>query len=141
MPTHDEISEEAMRRTKLVIQCFYCSSLFAGNICYEHHRSDCRPYGREEEHGNPTNFRPLLGHDKNPSFLCKWLDCNKCKLQKLIAGSKPGSFTSLRFRIICWARMTFLLIAKHRVLMTIRSTCKYPFLDNVALKLVVDFIT
>ena len=141
MTCHDDFSEEAIRRTKLVVQCPLCSHLFVGNMCYEHHRLDCRPHGQPSERPHSGRFRPLLSQDKNPSSLCKWLDCNKCKLQKRIAGSKPRTFLYLRFRAICWARMTFLLIAKRIVMRIIRSTCKYPPLDSVTLRLVVDFAT
>jgi hypothetical protein len=140
MTSHEDFSEETMRRTKLVIQCHLCSHLFAGNICFEHHRLERKPQGLVTKRTNSNRFRPLLSQDKNPSFLCKWLDCNKCKLQKRFARSKPGTFLSLRFRAICWARMTFLLIARHITMRTIKSTCKYPPLDCVALRLIVDFV-
>ena len=129
-----EVGNPPMTTTKLVYQCYLCSHLLAGNICFEHHCSECK------EPRQPLNYRPLQQHNKNPAFLCKWLDCSKCKLQKVIASAKPGSFTSLRFRVVCWARMIFLLIAKHRVMMSWKITCKYPKLDQATFNLVVDCV-
>ena len=118
----------------LVYLCHHCSHLLAGDICYEHHGIDCNEHKRTSDH------RPFPQHNMNPALLCKWVDCNKCKLQNVIARAKTGSFTSRRFRVICWARMVFLLTARLRVKLSWKLTCRMPQLDYSTFGNVIDFL-
>ena len=132
--------DDPIRNPKVALQCFNCSGLLFGKICLKHHAKDCRANPRTYEHWSPQNFRPIARHDKNPSLLCKWLDCTKCRLQYVLAKSSSRSFLSLRLRILCWARMVFLLTTKHQALMTWVRTCKRPPLIKESLCIVVDFL-
>ena len=132
--------EDPIRNPKVALQCFNCSGLLFGKICMRHHLKVCRLVPRTYEHWSPQNFRPIARHDKNPSFLCKWLDCPKCRLQQVLARSPERSFLSLRLKLLYWTRLVFLLITKHKVKMVWAQTCKHPPLIREALGLVVNFL-
>ena len=126
---------------KVVIQCHRCTGLLVGIICFERRESTCEKATREGNQWTPQNYSALPKHDQNDSHLCKWLDCCKCKLQQALAKSKPKSYLGLRMRLVCWRRITYLLIAKYKVKLMLKLTCKFPRLDSASVSAIVDFVT
>ena len=127
--------------SKFVIQCQSCTGLLIGNTCFEHHETICEKATRDGNQWTPSNYVAIPKHDQNDSFLCKWLDCRKCKLQQALAKSKPKSYLGLRIRLVHWCRITYLLIAKYMVKLRLKLTCKFPKLDSGSISAIVDFVT
>ena len=125
----------------VVIQCQNCTGLLIGNSCFEHHESNCEKSTREGNQWTPANYAAINKHDQNDSFLCKWLDCNKCKLQQDLAKSKTTSYLGRQIRLIYWCRMTYLLISKHMVKHRLFLVSKSLMLDAGAISAIVDFVT
>ena len=138
--SNEEDEDDPIKNPRVALQCFNCSGLLFGKICMKDHFKVCREKPRTYEHWSPQNFRPIARHDKNPSLLCKWLACPNCSLQHMLARSPERSFLSLRLKLLCWARLVFLLTAKHKVKAVWAQTCKRPPLFKEALGLVVDFL-
>jgi hypothetical protein len=126
---------------KVVLQCHRCTGLVISYICYEHHIKDCCRITRTHDLWKPPNYVALRQHDMNTTHLGKWLDCKQCKLQQILAASKPGSFLGLRMRRVSWCRFVYLLIAKHRVRQVWKQTCRHPVLDESTITIICSFVT
>ena len=111
-------NDDISNRTKLALVCFQCSGILFGTVCFKHHFAECK------RHHPASSFQPISFVNQNPNFLCKWLDCPRCRIQTTVAKSPAGSFLSLRLKVICWARMTLLMVFKHLAMANVRQTCK-----------------
>jgi hypothetical protein len=110
--------EDILNRTKLALVCFQCGGILFGTICFKHHFAECKRLHPA------SSFQPISFVNQNPNFLCKWLDCRRCRIQTTVAKSPAGSFLSLRLKVICWARMTLLMVFKQCAMANARQACK-----------------
>ena len=125
---------------KLILQCNLCSGLVVGFPCFEHHREECSNLVHAIDRWKLENYRPLLQQDGKISFLGKWIDCNKCKRQQIMANFLPGTLT-FKLKIINWARLTFLLQRRRKAMAAIKLSKLQLLSDHVLLMLVLQFIT
>ena len=124
---------------KLVLQCDRCSGFVVGFPCFEHHRENCCNLHHTIDVWKLENYRPLLQQDGDISFLCKWIDCSKCKRQQIMANFLPGSLP-FKLRIINWARLTFLLQRRRKAMAAIKLSRLKLLSDPVLSMLVLQFI-
>ena len=126
---------------KVVLQCHRCTGLVVSYICFEHHIKDCCRITRTQDLWKPPNYAPLRQHDMNTTHLCKWLDCKHCKLQQILAASKPSSFLGLRMRRVSWCRFVYLLLARLKVRHVWNQTCRQPALDVITVAMIISYVT
>ena len=126
---------------KVVLQCHRCTGLVVSYICYEHHIKDCCRITQVQDLWKPPNYAPLRQHDMNTTHLCKWLDCKHCKLQQILAASKPSSFLGLRMRRVSWCRFVYLLLARLKVRHVWNLTCRQPALDVISVAMIISYVT
>ena len=125
----------------VIIQCQSCTGLLIGNSCFDHHQSSCEKSTKAGNQWTPANYAAVNKHNQNDSFLCKWLDCSKCKLQQDLANSKTSSYLGRQIRLIPLCRISYLLISKHIVKHRLFQVSKFFKLDAETISTIVDFVT
>ena len=127
-------------KDKLVLQCQLCSGLMVGYKCHEHHYENCHSAYKLSKCWEPENYRPVLQNDGSINFLAKWIDC-KCERQRKLSACSSVSEMILAYRLLKWARLTFLLACRRHWEMILKLTSKHSLVGPLILDKVLRFLT
>jgi hypothetical protein len=127
-------------RDKLILQCHLCSGLMIGFKCHGHHYEHCHFAHNLSKCWEPENYRPVLQNDGSINFLAKWIDC-KCEGQRKLSSCSSVSEMILAYRVLKWARLTFLLACRRRWERTLKLTSKHALVGPEMLDKVLRFLS
>ena len=128
------------RRNKLILQCHLCSGLMIGFKCHAHHNEHCHLAHNRGKCWEPENYRPVLQNDGSINFLAKWVDC-RCERQRKLSACSSVSEMILAYRLLKWARLTFLLACRRHWEMILKLTSKQALVGPLILDKVLRFLT